>query len=76
VGDDVCHMSTYDSYKVRCPFFRDITKNTLRCEGIISETITNNFALRSKNREHQLKYCQTDYEECPLYKILIKKYDE
>ena len=64
----------YGSQDVKCPFYKDETKNTIRCEGIFSEAISNNFEHSNKKHIHRKTYCCTNYSNCPLYKSVYAKY--
>ncbi len=60
---------------VICPFFKDMTSRTIRCENVFSISITNDFESVSLKREHQERYCCTfNYKKCLLAKMLSEKY--
>lgn len=64
----------YGSQDVKCPFYKDETRNTIRCEGIFSNAISNNFERALKKNSHKSTYCCKDYQSCPLYKSVYAKY--
>lgn len=64
----------YGSVDVVCPFYKDETKNKIRCEGIVSVACTNNFTDAIKKTQHYKRYCCSEYESCPLAIVLNKKY--
>ena len=65
----------YGSEKVLCPFYKDETRNSIRCEGVISVACISNFAETEQKKQHSEKFCCLHYEECPLAEALYKKYD-
>ena len=65
----------YGSEKVLCPFYKDETKNSIRCEGVISVACINNFAETDDKKQHLEEYCYTHYKRCPHANALYKKYD-
>lgn len=64
----------YGSQDVKCPFYKDETKNTIRCEGIFSAALSNNFDSAQSKKEHVKKYCCKHFKECSLYKVVNQKY--
>lgn len=64
----------YGSEKVKCPFYKEDTKNSIRCEGVISIACSNNFEAAEKKRQHLELYCEKEYEKCPHAKVLYEKY--
>lgn len=64
----------YGSQDVICPFYKDETANTIRCEGVISDACVNNFINKSEKKGHREIYCCDDYEKCPLAEALNMKY--
>ena len=67
-------MSQYKSNLVKCPFYKDETKNTIRCEGIFSEAIQHNFAEAKTKKAHRNNCCCCDYRRCPIFTIVEEKY--
>ena len=67
--------SKYVSKNVKCPFCKEETRNTIKCEGIFSETCTFNFANPTNKKEHKEKYCNHfSYKNCPHAKQVNAKY--
>ena len=62
----------YDT--VKCPFYKDETKNTIRCEGIFTNAISNNFEYSGQKRKHRDAYCCKKYRDCTLYRVVTSKY--
>lgn len=65
----------YESKQVKCPYYRDETKNTIRCEGVFSPAISNNFESSNAKREYEKNICDEKYTDCELFKAIGKKYD-
>lgn len=63
-----------DSADVKCPFYKDDTSHSIRCEGLVSEACVNNFRGPQIKKEYQNKYCCRDYEDCDHSKALNLKY--
>jgi len=66
---------TYGSQNVLCPFYKDETSITIRCEGLISDACVETFANKKEKREHWKKYCCSEYKVCPLATFLYGKYE-
>lgn len=65
----------YQDKNVICPFYICTRTRLIKCEGTISEQCQNEFSTVPNRRVHFEKYCCDDYENCPIAKIIIKKYD-
>ena len=64
----------YGSQYVLCPFYKDETVNTIRCEGLISEACSNNFQNKGEKQAHWENFCCKHYELCPYAQKLYEKY--
>ena len=68
-----------DSYFVNCPFYKKDDPVNVRCEGIgKNNRIILQFHTKSGKESHMRKFCkhETDYKECAIYKMLMKKYED
>lgn len=65
----------YSDKNVKCPFYKSAEKRSIKCEGIFSKFCINSFSDKENMGVHFVKYCCDDYKNCPLAKIIIKKYD-
>lgn len=63
-----------DNKLVLCPFYKDDTSHSIRCEGIITEGCSNNFRGDQQKKEHINKYCKMNYNDCEYCKAVMKKY--
>lgn len=70
-------MSTsYESQKVKCPFYKKDDKNTISCEGTeMAQTLTLRFGSGTQKSCKMEKYCNQKYESCEIYKAIMKKYN-
>ena len=64
----------YGSQEVQCPFYKDETKNAVRCEGIFGSSCVCNFKNTKEKKTHKRAFCNTNYDKCLLYEAIIKKY--
>lgn len=64
----------YSDKNVKCPFYKNTDKKSIKCEGIFSNFCINSFSDKEKARVHFTKYCCDDYKKCPVAEIIIKKY--
>ena len=68
---------TYNESNVKCPFFLCCGKKTITCEGITSDCRLKLLFIDEKNRElHREIFCDNKYQNCELYSMLEKKYEE
>ena len=67
-------MSDYKSNLIKCPFYKEETKNTIRCEGIVSEALQNNFRETKNKKIFRKRFCCNNYEKCPLFQSINSKY--
>lgn len=64
----------YSAENVLCPFYEGETRNSIKCEGIISVTCSNNFStIKTKKKHYELKCCD-NYRRCEVYRALEQKY--
>lgn len=60
---------------VLCPFYKRECDNEIKCEGLISETMTNRFHTVVEKKRHKEQYCTGKCETCKLYCVLEQKYE-
>lgn len=58
----------YGSQKTKCPFYKDETKNSIRCEGDFSITVNQNFENSTQKKEYKKQCCDEDFSKCRHYK--------
>lgn len=65
----------WGSVNVKCPFYITDGERDTVCEGVIDKT---RCAVRFRSKKRKSTYmkekCCEDYEECPLYISLMRKY--
>ena len=74
----------YADADIKCPFYTKGASGYIQCEGFDNASAVK-LLFSSKKDGHPLKedkddysdrYCCFNYEECPLYKIILTKYKE
>ena len=67
----------YQDTAVLCPFYKHHDrKNIVICEGpFVRSSVTMRFYRREEMKKHIHNYCELMYERCPLYQIVMKKYE-
>lgn len=66
-----------DSAEIRCPFYRQHTRSTINCEGIVPDSLSlqSYFPFESKCRLHLDLHCKAiDGAGCAIYRVLMDKY--
>lgn len=68
----------YEDEYVLCPFYVKEKGPVLQCESPVGyPRIDTTLLVRPENkRVHILIYCRKNYKECPIYKDVMKKYEE
>lgn len=67
----------YDYVRVKCPFFLSAYTKKICCEGIVNGCVTSNeFKKENLKNQHRIVFCDEAYEECELYKTLVRKYEK
>lgn len=63
---------------IRCPFYRNYTNDTVRCEGIMDGTaVALSFAEREDRCRHMDVFCQNKYKNCEIYRMVMDaRYEE
>lgn len=63
---------------VNCPFYIKDTNDIIVCEGCkdYPEANTVSYIKFKNKRLHMSKYCRRDYEQCPIYKDILLKYQK
>lgn len=65
---------SYERIDAKCPYYKDETSHSIRCEGIISEACVNNFRGPQLKKEYERNHCDSKYQDCKLCKALESKY--
>lgn len=66
--------TAFGSENVKCPFYDEETKNSIKCEGAFSKTCNQNFDNSETKKKYKEKYCNKDYNNCSHYKQVNSKY--
>lgn len=68
-------MSDYGSVYVECPFFIKDDEYRIKCEGTqVGNKIHLVFGSAKKKKEYSHGNCCENFQDCRIYKMLIKKY--
>ncbi|MCQ2452953.1 MAG: hypothetical protein MJ075_07490 [Oscillospiraceae bacterium] len=68
----------YGAELVLCPFFKEATGRSLRCEGAMDGSTVTQFFRRSEDKlAYKRIYCDTwQHKACAIYAVANGKYDE
>ena len=72
-------MSKSSRYRsVKCPFFRDMPENTIKCEGLgDARSVQLNYGCRADKRRQLEIFCERCWEKCEIARMIrAEKYDE
>ena len=77
-------MKNYAEVYAKCPFFDKTDRGYIQCEGIVYQSHTRTLFHDLKDghpldrdRDDYLdRYCNKDYEDCAICKMLMEKYEE
>ena len=61
---------------VVCPFYKRECDIEIKCEGVVSEIISNWFRTKASKEEHKELYCMNNFRRCELCEALENKYGE
>ena len=64
-----------DEYVV-CPFYKREGDLEIKCEGIVSDVLTNRFKNAKQKENHKEQCCMNNYGACSICKVLETKYGE
>lgn len=68
-------MTTFNSVKIRCPFYVDEDSLRIRCEGVKGcKRVSVDFKTKIEKLKWQVMYCNTDYEKCKICQAIEKEY--
>lgn len=72
----------FDDVNAECPFFKSSKSASINCEGVDSESsLTLSFHtstgqwLQKNKRAYTGHYCNHNYKDCIIYKMLMAKYE-
>lgn len=62
---------------VKCPFYIAMDYKSITCEGITDDCICRTEFKKPEKKEQQRRiFCSRKYENCEIYRMLEKKYEE
>ncbi len=60
---------------VTCPFYKRESDVEIKCEGIVSDVLSNRFTTTQQKNCHKDTFCKGEYCACRLYETLMEKYE-
>ena len=68
-------MKRWAGKMVICPFYKGEYRQEIFCEGLVKDSnIHQGFANPGLRTEHKQKYCETEYQSCPIAQMLENKW--
>ena len=62
---------------IRCPLYINIGLKSITCEGITDVCVNKILFNTPQQRDMHCKmFCEKKYENCEIYRMLVKKYEE
>ncbi len=71
-------MRRYESKYAVCPFYKSEDDLKIYCEGVEDGTFIHlSFSTSTKlKKRYRCKFCEGQYSDCRIAKMLLAKYDE
>ena len=66
--------NNYGCQDVLCPYYRRHDGFRIDCEGYFEGSLNRQIFRRRMDAEEHLKQCQSDWENCPIAKMLNEKW--
>lgn len=64
----------YSSANVMCPFYKGEDRHNVRCEGLDGcESLGIGYRTMGDKQNWQEAHCDTDYESCPIFRLIMKE---
>ena len=68
-------MKYNESAYAKCPFYHKEGPQRVFCEGVVEQSsLSLNFSNADVCQTYRFKYCNSNYKDCPVNKMLMKKY--
>ena len=65
----------YGTVDVKCPFYKEETKNSICCEGDFGSSCIHIFKSRNYKNKHKEQFCNLfDFKKCSLYQSIFATY--
>ena len=65
--------SNQDMVRVLCPFRSSASKQYISCEGLTADCgVTLRFTDKDACKAHSVIFCETRYQECPVYRMIYE----
>ena len=67
----------YDVCLAKCPFFISSGKKSIKCEGVVDDSVIDmGFSSETQRNIFREKYCNSNYQDCVVHRMLEEKYIE
>lgn len=68
---------TSNEASIQCPFYKTITTKNINCEGVTETCNLSLMFISSEEKElYRRLYCERQYKDCKVCKMLESKYDD
>lgn len=75
MADERLKSGGWDSYKVRCPFWKGSSERAICCEGVVKgETIRRRLPNKEAKELEMDMYCRKNYELCKIFQLVYGGY--
>lgn len=69
--------TTWGSADAKCPFYLSDHAQKISCEGAFDGSVLSSIYKRSMDKNGvKERYCDQRYEDCTIYQMLMRKYEE
>ncbi len=69
--------SVYEDVDAKCPFYKRSNKNSISCEGIVSNSsLTIGYVSPKEKATQKRVFCNDRYQNCEIYQMLMQKYEQ
>jgi hypothetical protein len=69
--------TTYKDVDIQCPFFKELAKKGVSCEGLTDDSIIKLWFSSPKSLDlHTEIFCCNRYQNCEIYRMLEAKYED
>ena len=68
---------TYNEALIMCPFYRSMASKSISCEGITDDCFIMLIFMSAEMRDqHRKIFCEKNYKNCEICRMLREKYEE
>lgn len=64
--------TSYNAKSVKCPFYKEDKRNTIKCEGTIPDSNSINTFIRHDDKKIQMAlFCEKSFEKCEQFRAVM-----